>query len=726
MNANRIVSLASFLTCLVFTASAQTDAVAIHTAHTSLVYKVAGDGTLIQAYYGKRIADDQLKNIQTTDHEAYSSYGKAYVFEPAFRVVHADGNLTTELKYVGKDVTTPEKNISVTRIQLKDSFYDLTVSLYVKAYQNEDILEQWTEVVHGEKKDIVLHDFASSQLSVKASAYWLTSFYGNWANEMNMHEEKLVEGSKILESKLGVRSNQFSHPCFLLGVDESPNENEGTVIGGTLAWPGSWRLSFEVDPSKNLRILSGINPFASQYTLKAKEVFKTPALLFTLSNTGKGEISRRFHTWARTYGIHKSERPHMTLLNNWEATYFDFNEPVLKQIIADGADMGFDLFLLDDGWFANKYPRNNDDAGLGDWEVNKKKLPNGIGELVKEAKAKNIKFGIWIEPEMVNPKSELYEKHPDWVITGANRAIDVSRNQLVLDLSNPKVQNHVFSVVDKILTENPDVAYMKWDCNRYMTNVGSSFLPAEKQTHLFIKYAQGLLDVLKRVRQKYPDVVLMACSGGGARIDYATLPFFDEYWISDNTDALDRIFIQWGTSYFFPLIGLASHVSVVPNHITKRITPLKFRFDVAMSAKLGMDLQPKDMNAEDKTFSRSAIQAYNGIKHIIQSGDLYRLLSPYETNRVALQYATPDKKESLVFSYLMKKEIAGNDQVLYLKGLDPAKEYTVKEVNKAPGKKSRLALLEGKKFTGDFLMTYGVRFPMSEEFESVVFQLVSE
>jgi len=327
---------------------------------------------------------------------------------------------------------------------------------------------------------------------------------------------------------------------------------------------------------------------------------------------------------------------------------------------------------------------------------------------------------------MVNPKSELYEKHRDWVIAAPNRATDLSRNQLVLDLSNPKVQDHVFSVVDRILTENPDVAYLKWDCNRFMTNVGSPYLAPDRQSHLFIQYAQGLLSVLKRVRAKYPDVVMMACSGGGGRIDYATLPFFDEYWISDDTDALDRIFIQWGTSYFFPPIGMASHVSVVPNHITKRITPLKFRFDVAMSAKLGMDLQPKDMNADDKAFSRSAIQVYNGVKHIVQTGDLYRLLSPYESNRVALQYATPDKRETLVFSYLMKKEIYGNDQVLYLRGLDPKTVYTLKEVNPAPRQTSRLVALEGKQFTGDFLMTYGVRFGMWDEYESVVFQLVAQ
>ncbi len=706
-------------------ANAQT--IVIQTSHTAMVYKVDKDGGLRQCYYGDRLEEAAYENVQVAPFSAYPSYGGDYVNEPALRVTHADGNLTTELVYQSHEQSQAGEDVTLTKIVLKDKFYPLTATLFYKAYSGVDIIEQWTEVVHQEKKDVTLYNFFSAQLAFRASSYWLTSFSGNWATEMNMEEEKLTDGIKVLESKLGVRSNQFGHAAFFLGLNGSAEEENGTVVGGTLAWPGSWKLSFETDAQKNLKVLGGINPYASQYILQPKEVFKTPPLLYTISFSGKGEVTRRFHAWARQYqGIYKSERPRFTLLNNWEATYFDFDETVLKQIIADAADMGFDLFLLDDGWFGNKYPRNSDQAGLGDWNVNKKKLPNGVGELVREADAKKIKFGIWIEPEMVNPKSELYEKHPDWVITAANRDLDLSRNQLILDLSNPKVQDHVFSVVDNLMTENPGIAYLKWDCNRYITNAGSAYLSREKQSHLWIRYTEGLFSVLKKVRAKFPDVYIMLCSGGGGRIDYGTMPFFDEYWISDNTDALDRIFIQWGTTHFFPPIGLASHVSVVPNHITQRVTPLKFRFDVAMSAKLGMDLQPKDMSPDEKEFSRNAIKEYNEFKHIIQNGDLYRLLSPYESNRVALMYTTPDKKEALVFSYLKKKEIYGNYQVLKMHGLDPEKNYVLKEVNKDQKKHSWFSSLDGKHFNGAFLMTYGVRFPMYNEYESVVFRLTAE
>jgi alpha-galactosidase len=697
----------------------------ISTFNTSLVYKVDKDGTVKQCFYGNRISTG-IENIQVTALDAYPAFGKAYINQPAFRATHADGNLTTELTYVSHETKNVSPGINLTRIVLKDRFYDLSVSLFFKAYEETDIIEQWTEISHNEKKDITLRDFASAQLAFNETSYWLTSFYGNWAAEMNMQEEKLNEGIKTIDSKAGVRVNQSGHACFLLGLNQSAAENSGTVVGGTLAWPGSWSMTFEVDAAKHLRAVSGINAFASSYSLRPKEVFKTPALLYTISHEGTGLITRRFHSWAREHGIYKGERPRLSLLNNWEATYFDFDEKVLKQIIGDASGMGFDLFLLDDGWFGNKYPRNNDQAGLGDWEVNKLKLPNGIGALVKEAEDKEIKFGIWIEPEMVNPKSELYEKHPDWVITAPNRELDLSRNQLVLDLSNPAVQEHVFSVVDKLLTANPAIAYLKWDCNRYMTNVGSKAQPADKQSHLYVKYVEGLFKVLDRVRAKYKDVYMMACSGGGGRIDYGTMKYFDEYWISDNTDALDRIFIQWGTTYFFPAMGLASHVSVTPNHITGRTTPLKFRFDVALAAKLGMDLQPKDMSEADREYSRNAIKLYRDIKHIVQFGDLYRLLSPYTGNRAALMYATRDKQEALVFSYLLKKQIYSDDQVLYLKGLDPVKLYTLREINKTPGQHSRLADLEGKKYTGEFLMKYGVRFPMYNEFESIVFQVTGE
>lgn len=700
--------------------------ISIETQNSVLVFKVDENKKIQQCYFGEAIKANDFEGIIPIKSDAFPGFGGSYVNEPALRAIHADGNTSTELIYLSHSKQTISEGIEQTTIETKDAFFPFYVKLCFKAYYKENIIEQWIEISHDEKKDVILDKYASSDLFFAEPNYYLTQFYGSWANEMNMTEVQLTRGQKVIDSKLGVRSDEFAHPCFLLSLDGPAQENSGNIVGGTLAWPGSWNLTFDIDQFNNLHVISGINSFAADYKLKPKTIFKTPSLLFSYSAHGTGDITRNFHKWAKKYGVYRGDKLRTTLLNNWEATYFNFNEQVLSGIIKDASEMGFELFLLDDGWFGDKYPRNNDDAGLGDWMVNRKKLPNGLGYLVDESKKQGIKFGIWLEPEMVNPKSELFEKHPDWVIGQPNRPLDLSRNQLILDLSNPKVQDFVFGVIDKTLTETPGIAYIKWDCNRFVTNSGSYYLSPENQSHLWIEYVRGLFNVMDKVRAKYKDVSLMVCSGGGGRIDYATLPYFDEFWISDNTDALDRIFIQWGTTYFFPAMALASHVSVVPNHITGRITPLKFRFDVAMSAKLGMDLQPKDMSPKDKEFSKKAIQAYYGIREIVQFGDLYRLLSPYTNKRTAMMYVSQNRNDAVVFSYLLKKSINGNVQPLILQGLDAKKMYKLIEINKDPDTYSWLTPLEGKVYSGEFLMKYGLRFTMYNEFDSKIIHLTAQ
>lgn len=727
MNYKKIISIGLFVCSLLpMGLSAENECISIVTKDIQIVFKVDKNNKLRQCYFGEKLKGAP-EEVAITNVDAYPAFGTSYVNEPAMRVVHADGNTSSELVYVKYSVEKQKNGADKTTIVLKDSYFPFEVKLCFNSYKEDNLIEQWTEISHQEKKEVILYNYASSHLYFSEPSYYLTQFFGNWADEMNMEEVKLTRGTKILDSKLGVRSNQHAHACFLLSLDAPAEENSGRVIGGTLAWPGSWKLAFDIDELNNLHVVSGINNFASQYKLAKGENFVTPKFLYTYSSEGTGTISRNFHRWAKKYGIWRGDKTRTTLLNNWEATYFDFNEKVLSGIIKDASEMGFELFLLDDGWFGDKHPRNNDDAGLGDWMVNKKKLPNGIGYLVDESKKNGIKFGIWLEPEMVNPKSELYEKHPDWVITQPNRPLDLSRNQLILDLCNPKVQDYVFSVVDKTLSDNPGIAYIKWDCNRFITNSGSFYLPADKQSHLWIEYTRGLFSVLDRVRVKYKDVSIMLCSGGGGRIDYGTLPYFDEFWISDNTDALNRIFIQWGTTYFFPSMALASHVSVVPNHITGRSVPLKFRFDVAMSAKLGMDLQPKDMTADEKEFSKKAIKDYYSIREIVQFGDLYRLLSPYTSQRAAMMYVSENTNDAVVFTYLLDKEINGaNNQPLFLKGLDPDKKYKLTELNKDPKNYSWFESLEGKTYTGDYLMKYGLRFTMYNQYESKVIRLQAQ
>ena len=362
---------------------------------------------------------------------------------------------------------------------------------------------------------------------------------------MQRNEEKLTRGIKSIDSKLGTRAYLLQSPNFMLSFDGKAAENKGTVLLGQLAWSSNFRYDFEVDTQHNLRFIAGINPYASEYKLQPGEVFKTPGLVYVISHNGTGEASRNLHRWARNYRVLDGNGERLTLLNNWEATYFDFDENKITSLFKDAKDLGVDMFLLDDGWFANKYPRNSDRAGLGDWQENKKKLPHGIGYLVSEAAKEGIRFGIWIEPEMVNPKSELYEKHLDWVIRQPERPEKYFRNQLVLDLSNPEVQDFVFGIVDNLLTENPELAFIKWDCNSVIYNANSAYLEKQHipQTHLYIDYTKGLYNVMKRVREKYPEIPIMMCSGGGGRCDYELFKYFTEFWPSDDTDPLERVFM---------------------------------------------------------------------------------------------------------------------------------------------------------------------------------------
>jgi alpha-galactosidase len=470
------------------------------------------------------------------------------------------------------------------------------------------------------------------------------------------------------------------------------------VLYGSLEWSGNFRTDLELDNQDNLRIISGINNYASTYTLKPNEEFTTPAFLYTLSTQGKGVASRNMQQWARNYKLLDGKGSRLTLLNNWEATYFDFNESKLAELLKDTKKLGVDLFLLDDGWFANKYPRNNDRTGLGDWQENREKLPNGISSLVKEAQGNGVKFGIWIEPEMVSPKSELYEKHPDWVIKQPKREEYYYRNQLVLDLSNPKVQDFVFGVVDGLFTKNPALAYIKWDCNAVIYNAHSATL--KNQSHLYIEYVRGLYKVLERIRAKYPKVPMMLCSGGGGRVDYAALQYFTEYWPSDNTDPMERIFIQWEYSYFYPAIASSNHVTDWGKQ------PIKFRTDVAMMGKLGFDIVVSHLSAPDLKFCQDAIKNYENVKATIWQGDQYRLSNPTESSVASMLYMTPDKSSGIMFNYLVNNRYGeGSKLPIVLKGLDLNRKYRIKEINLYDGAKSTINA--DKVYSGSFLMTVG-------------------
>ncbi|RBL93497.1 alpha-galactosidase [Chitinophaga flava] len=683
---------------LLFSQWVQAQQIQINTLNSSLVYSVNGQGRLVQEYFGKTLQPASGNNSTQSGQEAYITAGMESLLDPAIRIVHNDGNPSLELKYVSFQTAQKDDNVTATDIILRDPVYPVTVILHFEAYFREDVVKAWTEIKHTEKQPVLLTAYASSMLHFKAGHYWLSQFHGDWAREATMVEEQLNKGTKVLDSKLGVRANMYQSPMFLLSMDQAPEENSGAVLAGTLAWTGNFRFGFEVDEKNTLHVSAGINPYASDYTLKPNEVFTTPAFIFTWSDSGKGQTSRNLQHWAVNYGILDGHTPRLTLLNNWEATGMHFDEQKLTSLFGGAAKLGVDLFLLDDGWFANKYPRNDDKAGLGDWDNNKEKLPHGLGFLVKEAQKQGIKFGIWLEPEMVNPKSELYTQHPDWILRLPNRAEHYYRNQMVLDLINPAVQDFVFNVVDKTMSENPGIAYIKWDCNRMLTNTYSPYLK-EKQSHLFIEYTRSLYKVLERVRAKYPHLPIMLCSGGGGRTDYGAMKYFTEFWPSDNTDALDRIYIQYGYSHFFPANTMAAHITNMGKQ------SLKFRTDVAMMGKLGYDIKVDNFTPQELQFSHDAITTYNRIRDIVWYGDLYRLVSPYQQPRAVFQYTSADKQKTIVFHYLMNTRRGDVFPLVKLQGLDPKKNYRVNEINLFPG---TVSAFNNKVYSGDFLMNAGI------------------
>ena len=531
--------------------------------------------------------------------------------------------------------------------------------------------------------------------------------------------QPLLFGKKVIDTKLGSRAAMHTHPFFELGFEQPAQEAQGRAMLGTIGWTGNFQFTFEVDNVGNLRVIPAINPYASDYELKPNEVFTTPEFIFTFSNNGTGEASRNLHAWARNYQLKDGQGDRMTLLNNWENTYFKFNEELLAELMKEAKHLGVDMFLLDDGWFGNKHPRNSDNAGLGDWEVMRSKLPGGIPALVQSAKEAGVKFGIWIEPEMVNPKSELFEKHPDWAIQLPNRETYYYRNQLVLDLSNPKVQDFVYGVVDKILTENPEVAFFKWDCNSPITNVYSPYLK-NKQGQLYIDHVRGIYNVLKRIKDKYPNVPMMLCSGGGARCDYEALKYYTEFWCSDNTDPIERLFIQWGFSQIFPAKAMCAHVTS-----WNKNTSVKFRTDVASMCKLGFDLGLKELNADEQTYCQNAVANWTRLKKVILDGDQYRLVSPYDGNHMSLMYASPDKNKAVLYTYDIHPRFGEKLLPVKLQGLDAKKMYKVKEINLMPNSKSNLAANE-KTYSGDYLMKVGINAFTTNQAFSRVIELTAE
>ena len=702
--------------------------VKVETPSTQLLLQANEGSDLFMVYYGSKSATLQELNDGGANlwFHALPAFGTAdAIHVAALQVEHANGDQNLELR-VADYQQQALADATLHTFTLQDKLLPFTVKLYYKAYNKVDVIETWTSMVHQEKKAVVLKRYDSGHLALRQGDVWVTHLHGDWGTEAGVTQEPLTRGMKLIRNSDGARNSHLDAPELMLSLDGRPQENQGRTIGAALCWNGNFELRLNTTDTRQHHLYAGIDPTAAQYVLDPKQTFETPHLALTYSDEGMSGVSRNFHRWARTCGmLHRGMQVGDILLNSWEGLYFDINEERMVQMMDDIAKFGGELFVMDDGWFGDKYPRKNDTSSLGDWVVDRQKLPNGLGALCGFAAEKGIKFGIWIEPEMANTKSELYEQHPDWVLQTKGRQLKQGRGgtQVVLDLTNPRVQDFVFGVVDKLLTENPEIAYIKWDANCSIQNYGSPYLPMAKQSNLYVDYQLGLLKVLQRVRQKYPQVVIQDCASGGGRANYGLLPYYDEFWVSDNTDALQRVFIQWGTSMFFPSNAMAQHINHCPYWNTGgRTIPVKFRCDVAMSGRLGMELQPKDMTDEERRQCTTCFSDYKALRTVVQTGNLYRLLSPYDRRGVAsLMYVDDAQAQAVLFVYKMENFIGQPLPRLRLSGLNPNRQYTLTERNVRTGQ--RPCQLSGKRFSGRYLMDVGVEVPLREEYSSRVFEL---
>ena len=711
--------------------TAGADNVMIQTPHTTMVIKADKGQELRQAYYGDRITEAEAAQLAEAGIDlntaAYPAFGQTDMVQlPALQVVHTDGQLVL-YPTVDQVSASKEGNGNVTTITMTDKKYPVTVKVFYKTYSSCDVIETWTEISHREKKAIRLQRFDSGHLAFPQGNAWMMHYHGDWSAEFYPTTEPITQGVKTIRNSDGDRNAHIDAPEIMISLDGKPQENAGKVIGAALCWSGNFELRLNTTLNKQHHFFAGISPQASEYILEPGETFTTPRLALCMSNEGLGGVSRNFHRWARHEGwLHQGDKTREILLNSWEGVVFNVNEKGMFQVIEDIKEMGGELFVMDDGWFGDKYQRNDDKSTLGDWMVDRKKLPGGIKPLVDKAKSLGIHFGIWIEPESANTISEFYEKHPDWVLQEKGRELKLGRGgtQVLLDMCNPKVQDFVFKLVDNLMTENPDIAYIKWDANCSLQNYGSTYLPAQKQSHIYIEYHRGLLKTLERIRAKYPRLVIQDCSSGGGRVNYGLLPYFEEFWPSDNNDPFQRVFIQWGTSYFFPSNAMAQHIAHSPYWNTGRTSPIKYRTDVAMSGRLGIELQPANMTPEEREQTKRAISDYKRIRDIVQLGNLYRLVSPYEENLSSFLYTNDSKDRVVLFAHRVKYLYNMVIPRVRLAGLDASKNYRIKEVNVKIDEKP--CYLDGKVVSGRLLMEAGLNIPLEKDYASRVFELTAE
>ena len=713
----------------------------IQSKRTSYILSVLETGHLINLYWGRKINSNKINyvvkkracgsfladldnidalHLEVIAHE-YPSYGNPDLRSPAIQVKLANGTTVTDFRYESHEIyrgkkkleglpatyAEKEDEVESLEITLKDEVANLRVILSYTVFENYDSITRSCKVINDSNDEVDILRALSANVDFTHSEFDLIQLSGSWARERHIVRTALRSGGQCIESRRGA-SSHAQNP-FIALVSKDATEDKGEVYGFNLIYSGNFLASVEVDMHSNARTQIGINPFDFTWNLESGQSFQTPEVVMVYSPNGLTGMSHIYHDLYRERlcrGAHRDkERP--ILINNWEATYFDFNNEKIKEIAKESSKLGIELFVLDDGWFGE---RNNDDCSLGDWFVNEEKLKGGLNSLATDINKMGMQFGLWFEPEMISPKSKLYEEHPDWCIHIDGRIRSEARKQLILDLSRDEVCEAVIKMLTDVLKSAP-ISYVKWDMNRNMTEITYRDLPH--------KYILGLYRILEKITTKYPHVLFESCASGGGRFDAGMLYYMPQVWTSDDTDAIVRLKVQHGTSMGYPLLTMGAHVSDIPNHQTARKTSLDIRNHVAYFGNFGYELNPLIFDEEMDKKVIKYLDFYKENRKLIQFGDFYRIESPFEGNTTSWIVVNKDKSEALVgYFQILAEPNPGYNKKVILKGLDPDKKYLVNDEFEA---------------YGDELMNMGIVFQQpdryfskdseTQDFQSKIFKL---
>lgn len=708
----------------------------LSTKHTSYLFRVFENDYLFTLYYGKKLRTADMTHHwqvypsgfspidQTfTDHDfsqdlmmlEYPVYGHGDYRAPAVCVRFPNGSRLLDLQYEAYSIQKgkpPLDGLPCTDgaeetlyILLRDRKSGLGVRLSYSVFYEEDVIARSAEIINSTNDTVILTNAMSMSTDLPIGDFDMISLDGTHIRERQIERKPMRNGTQSVESRRGASSHH--HNPFAVFAAPHTTEFAGDAYGVMLVYSGNFLLRAEKDAFSSVRVQAGINPFDFTWELAPNESFITPEALLSYSDKGLNRLSQQYHDLIRTHLGHTKtvgkRRP--IVINNWEATYFNFDEQKLIDLIGSCKGLGIDVFVLDDGWFDH---RDDDRTSLGDWFTDKRKLPNGLYPLIEACQSVGMQFGLWFEPEMISEDSELYHLHPDWVIGEPGRTFCRGRQQLILDLSREDVLSYICGAVGRILRENR-ISYVKWDMNRHMTDAYSRLLPPQKQPEIYHRYIKNLYRLLDTLTKEFPDVVFEGCSGGGGRFDAGMLYYTPQIWTSDNSDAIARLRIQYGTSLAYPPVCMTAHVSASPNHQLGRTTPFQTRGLVAMSASFGYELNPLNLTDDERAMIAEQTAQYKKIAPLVVSGDFYRLISPFEDDDCAWIFVSKDRSEAFAIYARQLLRPASNGRRIRFAGLDPEADYYIEELQRT--------------FGGDELMYAGLSVPVLFDFHAVSYTM---